>query len=223
MNTGAGDELVRQYLLDLEAEAQALPADRRADLVADITDHVHAARAEAGDDEDAVRSMLARLGSPRDIVASAGDGTQRQPIVVRAVPGTGRELAAVLLLTVGSVIVPLIGWIVGVALLWGSPWWRRGEKWLGTLVWPGGSLAVIVALSLPASSCTGGVQTISLDGERTGTTATCSGFSLPPWLGVPAAVVLFGAPVLVGVLLYRRAKRRAVAAENEQAAAFAVW
>lgn len=57
-----------------------------------------------------------------------------------------REIAAVILLLAGGVLVPVLGWLAGVALLWTSPRWRVDQKVFATLVWPGGLLAPIVVL-----------------------------------------------------------------------------
>jgi hypothetical protein len=49
------------------------------------------------------------------------------------------------MLSIGGVIVPVLGWVVGVVLLWGSDLWSRREKLLGTLVVPSGLLLPIFA------------------------------------------------------------------------------
>lgn len=37
-------------------------------------------------------------------------------------------------------MIPLVGWVAGVVLLWASPRWRWGDKLVGAAVWPGGLL-----------------------------------------------------------------------------------
>ena len=78
------------------------------------------------------------------------------------------SLLAVFFLTLGSAVLPLVGWVVGVVLLWTSDRWGAGEKVLGTLVWPLGYAGVLVVLSLPAQSC------FSADGGP----ETCTGGTL---------------------------------------------
>ena len=56
------------------------------------------------------------------------------------------EIATVVLLLAGGFLAG-IGWIVGVVLLWISPRWRLSDKLLGTLVWPGGLVGAVIALS----------------------------------------------------------------------------
>lgn len=154
------DPLVEDYLRRLDRAAAALPPDRRIDLLDEIGEHIAVARASgAGDDEVAVRTVLDRLGAPEEIAAAAheqapvGWGTPGSyadgawsdgPPLVPQPRGTGLELAAVLLLTAGS-FVPVVGWLVGVALLWISSLWRVREKLLATLVVPFGPGAVLFA------------------------------------------------------------------------------
>ncbi len=51
------------------------------------------------------------------------------------------EGAAILLLPLGGFLL-LIGWFVGVFCLWRSKAWTTPQKWLGTLVIPGGLAAI---------------------------------------------------------------------------------
>ena len=60
------DMLVRDYVDRLDAAASRLPADRRAELVGEVRDHIELALAEAGQvDAATVHNVLERLGSPR--------------------------------------------------------------------------------------------------------------------------------------------------------------
>ena len=210
MTDPSPDALVQAYLDRLRRLADVLPPDRRDDLVASVAEHLDAARErgreQGADDGVTVREALDRLGDPAATVAAAQDPTGRQP------RSTTHELFAVLMLSVGSVIVPILGWIVGVALLWTSTLWRRSEKVLGTLVLPGGPLLFLVLLSLPfgdSSSCSGTVTSTS-DGVVNDTT-TCTGetFTLAVPLLYAGLLLLFLAPVAVDVVLYRRVRRRA--------------
>lgn len=214
------DELVSDYLARLEEAARELPAGRRTELLDEIGEHIDAAReAGAGSDEAAVRTMLDRLGEPEDIVAAAlaedagaqpSAGSAAAPAGAARRPGTGLALAAVLLLTVGS-LIPVVGWAVGVALLWASRLWRPSEKLLGTLVVPGGPglffwFGTLFAVRTCAATATG-----SASGTVEEST-TCTVAGLPPWLGTSLFAAGLVAPFVVGAVLYMRARARAAAA-----------
>lgn len=118
------------------------------------------------------------------------------------------ELVTVLLLTLGSLLFPVLGWLVGAVMLWTSKRWRLGEKLLGTLVWPGGFLPVVYLAMMPARTCvTNG--SISRDGTVT-SEMSCTGMALPLVLGIPVLVLALLAPVVMGIVLYRRAWNRVV-------------
>lgn len=210
------EQVISSYLNEIAHEAAALPADRRAELITDISEHIAAARASGeASTTQGVRDLLSRLGPPRDIVAAEYEGHDfpLRPIVVQSPPGTKAELAAVLLLTLGSVVIPLIGWAAGVILLWLSRWWTPKEKVLGTLVWPGGYLGLLFVMSVPAQSCFSSSTTDS-NGVTTITAENCEGFALPTALAIPTALVWLVAPVVVAMFLYRRAQRRATDASS---------
>lgn len=48
------------------------------------------------------------------------------------------DITALVLLPVGGIVLPVLGWIIGVILLWKSPTWTTRGKLIGTLVIPGG-------------------------------------------------------------------------------------
>lgn len=205
MNSPSDDVLIHGYLDRLSRAAATLPQENREELLSSINEHIEAAREAEPANGLVVRRTLDRLGPPEEVAAAAGARPHRPA-------STTSELIAVLLLTLGSLVVPFVGWIVGVVLLWTSPLWKRREKALGTLVWPGGYFGVILLLTLPGGSqtCSGGEQMAS-DGTVTRIAETCTGegFALPPWLGVPAAVLFLVLPAVVAVVLFRRASQRA--------------
>jgi hypothetical protein len=100
-----------------------------------------------------------------------------------------RDLLAVVALVVGSLVLPVLGWLVGIGLLWTSPTWRVGEKIVGTLVWPGG---LLVPLALPLLPI--GAQLLR-----------------SPGLAMTLITVLVVAPMIVGGWLLLRARQRAAA------------
>ncbi len=209
MTASPVDHVVTDYLSRLDVAAASLPPARRAELLQEIREHIDAARAAgAAADEATVRTMLDRLGEPEEIVAAALETSpEAEPGLVAEPPSTGSELAATLLVTVGS-FIPLVGWAAGAVLLWGSRRWSTREKLLGTLVVPGGpGMALWLGLFFPGETC---VYTEGSDGV---TSAECTGFALSPWLGVPLFLAVLIAPFIVAGLLYSRARARADAEE----------
>ena len=70
------DQLVADYLRRLTAAASALPADRRAELIEEITAHIAEARTAGSvglDGPPSVPDILERLGDPVYIVQAAAD------------------------------------------------------------------------------------------------------------------------------------------------------
>ncbi|MFB6719673.1 hypothetical protein ACFCV3_05900 [Kribbella sp. NPDC056345] len=142
------DRLVEAYLNELATAAEGLPAERRTELIADMTTHIAEARADGATSDDDVRAVLQRLGDPYEIVAASTDGLVQTDVPPRFRP---RDFGAVALLLFGPFAL-LIGWLAGVWLLWTSDRWTRPEKLLATLGWPIGYGVAVVCdytLSIP--------------------------------------------------------------------------
>lgn len=224
METTVTEQILCDYLERLERPSDALPPAQHSELVEEITDHIAAARAAGQlEDEASLRSLLDRLGDPADIVAAAradqpggsyGPGTdhraaQSPPLPPVKAPGIGLEIAAVMLMTVGS-IIPFIGWLAGVVLLWTSRRLRTAEKILATLVVPGGPLTWLAFLGLFAaggSACS--TSTSQAAGGPARSSQSCTQSGVPPWLGITIIVVAVVVPFVIGAVLLRRASVRA--------------
>ena len=138
------DALVDRYLTDLEAELRGLPADRRREILDEVGEHIAAARAALdAETEAAIRTVLERLGDPADIAAEARArfGIPAQP----AKPATPWLEAVALVL----LLLPFLGWVVGVILVWLSRTWTTREKAIGTVLALGVGALALVALSSP--------------------------------------------------------------------------
>lgn len=118
MNVNA-DPLVEDYLRHLEAVSAVLPEYRRAELLAEIREHLdEALRQVPAGDEAAVRSVLQRLGSPEEIVAAAADpmpAGQFIPVPAYVPETNGLALASLLfgifwLGGIGSVAALVLGY-----------------------------------------------------------------------------------------------------------------
>ncbi|WP_433053384.1 HAAS signaling domain-containing protein [Dactylosporangium sp. CS-033363] len=69
------DFLVNDYLRAVEQALDGVPANRRAELLADLSTHISAKRAELGPQETEVevRSILDLLGDPADVAVALDD------------------------------------------------------------------------------------------------------------------------------------------------------
>jgi len=232
------DQLVEDYLAQLRAEALVLPDDRRDELVEEITAHIAEARQSDGSPM-AVRNILDRLGDPADIVRSAADTPPGSPAWSGA-PGSvaghpvaaltqpsrlgALEIAAVLFLLLGGIVIPFLGWAVGVVLLWLSPRWTARDKLLGTLVWPGGLLApalLLVAgaaaglLATSSTICTDDPVVAPLGSapqnvhQAAAHCTTSGGVGLPPWLFITLSLIVLILAVAGPIWTARRLLRRA--------------
>ena len=183
--------LVDDYLRRLEQEARVLPRRDQQELVAEIRAHVDAALRTDASEAD-VRNVLDELGTPTEIVAAA------QPSPSGPTRGA-REVFAVILLLFGGLVLPLVGWLVGVGLLLSSPLWSGRQKLLGILVWPGGLSLVLLALLVRV----GGTQSC----VSVGSLKTCSGSGPSALAGAGIAALALVPPILVALYLYRAAGR----------------
>ncbi len=201
---------VRDYLDRLRAEGRQLPPDRFDEVVDDVRSHVRdavAAGTAAGLDPSlAARNALERLGSPAEIVRAEAEQsgvTVTAPTVGSDAPGGlvryGEPVAIFLLMFGGFVF--LLGWPVGVCLLWMSRTWRLREKLLGTFVWPFGYLSILLVGGLVTTTevCSGSSTSGGSD-----TTSCTGGPPYPDWVGGLIFVVVLVAPILVAVALWRR-------------------
>jgi hypothetical protein len=180
----ATDRLVEVYLRRLETAAAHLQRARRAELVAEIREHIDAAlRHEDAADEAAVRNVLERLGPPEEIVEAA------EPARAEA-SGTGwLELTALI-----ALLVPFVGWLVGSVLVLFSRAWSQRDKLIGgaLLLLP----IVLFGLAVTATSPSGGEESVPPGhdrpvGVREVETAAPGGAELLIFVaGVPSALYL---------------------------------
>lgn len=153
-----GDALVRDYLGRLDAATWPLTIDRRAELVAEVREHIETALAEAGQrDEVTVHNVLERLGLPEEIVAAeadSGGAAAPQAVGQMVAAASSRwgavEIIALLMLTVGALLLPVIGPIIGLLFVWASTRWTRREKVIATII-------VAVVLLVPILGLLGAV------------------------------------------------------------------
>jgi hypothetical protein len=130
---------VAAYLARLDALSGHLPAVRREELRADLVEHLADAVPEGANDAQ-VRAVLDRLGPPEEIVSAETGPDPVAPALQLGSPV--HEVLAVAFLTFGS-LIPAVGWLVGVVLLWTSGRWTTREKVVGTLLVPGGPFLLV--------------------------------------------------------------------------------
>ena len=201
------DRLVDDYLKQLNEELADLPRLRRREIVEEISEHIAEARAASSSQGEAeVRTLLDRLGDPAEIADDARERFGVQPRRSRAL-----EISTLVLLLVGGVVLPVIGWLIGVVLLWVSDAWDRRDKLIGTLIVPGGLLLPVALLTM-ATSAGGGCST-PVPTSGTPEAAACidgsGGINVLSLIGV---TVLLLAPVVTTAYLARRLKRPAATA-----------
>jgi Protein of unknown function (DUF1700) len=181
--TATADRLVDDYLTRLNRELSDLPRTRRRELVAEIADHIAEARANLpAEDEAELRNVLERLGDPAEIAAEERLRFGDRPRPRRA--GIV-EILALIGLLIGGIVLPLIGWFVGLVLLWVSEAWTTREKLVGTVIVPGGLAPgfLLLGVALVGEACSSVYdQTGALVSE------TCTGPS--DFLGAGAALIV---------------------------------
>lgn len=138
------EELIADYLARLDAAAMALTPTRREELRAEVAEHIESALADAGTrDEATVRNVLDRLGRAEDIVeaeAEAGPTSLTRGTMPAAWPPTTQrgwgwvEVLGVLVLSLGSLVLLVIGPLVGLVFVWASDRWNGRQKWIATAI-----------------------------------------------------------------------------------------
>jgi hypothetical protein len=199
MTTEIRHPLADEYLKRLRRAARRLPRRRRAELLGRTEAHFAAVLDPWATDPEALE-VLERLGPPEALVAAELPAPAARAAAPAAPSGT-REWAALLLLLFGGFLAGF-GWLVGVILLWSSRAWSRREKWIGTLVVPGGLALPLYVLGMTSTS-----RRSCFDPRHGG--GHCSGDDIV-LLVVTAILVL--AQLATSLYLTRRARRGLTAA-----------
>jgi hypothetical protein len=199
MTTDTLHPLAAEYLQRLRRAGRGLPPGRLRELLAEIEGHLSEAIDPGASDAQAL-TVLDRLGEPEAIIAAETPPRDEPP------PRRGtKEWAAIILLLFGGFILG-IGWFAGLVLLWSSRAWTTREKWIGTLVVPGGlatsALVGRFLLGTPTETRCRGIAGGALH------CASATGPSVvSPVLGVTVVALLVLAPIATSVYLARRAAK----------------
>lgn len=150
--------IAEDYLARLDRAARGLPRPERMELLRELRTHLETGLPPESSDAEAL-AMVGDLGAPEDIVTAAGGTPHGRP------PSTWGviEILAVLGLTVGTVLMPVVLPLAGLCLAWVSDQWTRGEKLVATAltVLPAVVLTALVASFLLVAS----VETVPLQGD----------------------------------------------------------
>jgi uncharacterized membrane protein len=198
MTTDTLHPLAAEYLERLRRAARRLPPGRRRELLAEIEGHLSEA-IEPGASDAQVLTVLDKLGDPESIIAAEMPRPDESPERRGA-----KEWAVVILLPFGGFIFG-VGWLAGLILLWSSRAWTTRDKWIGTLVVPGGLATAFVALIVlgePAKKLCSGFPGGAQHCTNAGGSSAASSI-----LGVALLVFLVLAPIVAAVYLARRAGR----------------
>lgn len=217
--------LLDAYRTRLRAASAALPVDLRDDLLDDVEAHLADIQATSPSPAAATEA-LERLGTPEKVAAAAAEEAAPDVTPARAAGGIEppsprhrwwrlTDALAVILLLIGAFFPPVLGWVVGVVLLWTSTTWTSREKALGTLVVPGG-LAAPVALGLMGGQTCSQETVVGPEGVTTVGPEICQGFAFPPAVGITLLVVLTVAPLIVVAVLMQRSAARAAAGATDR-------
>ncbi|MFB7906819.1 hypothetical protein ACFC1T_10355 [Kitasatospora sp. NPDC056076] len=134
MNNPVDHPLVRAHLDAVARGTATLPPERRRELLADLREHIEVSLTDVPLDDDAVRSVLAQLGTPRQIADAALAEEGQTPPTPESTRWTSVTLAlAVLALPVSLVPVagPVLGFaaaVVAAVRVTRSRQWTRREK-----------------------------------------------------------------------------------------------
>jgi hypothetical protein len=202
------DGAVKSYLQRVDHELYALPRSKRAEIVDEIREHIdEAVAADPPRNEADLRNLLERIGDPSEIAAEA---RERFGIVPKR-PGAIESFAIVLLL-IGGIVIPVLGWVVGAVLLWLSEVWTTRDKLIGTFVVPGG-LAPLLFLSFFAGYDQSCSELFDQAGHLISRTCTPGPSVLSQVLATGGLVILLVAPIATAVYLGRRLRAARRAAE----------
>jgi HAAS domain-containing protein len=199
MTTNTLHPLAAEYLERLRRAGRGLPPGRLRELLAEIEGHLSEAIDPSASDAQAL-TVLDKLGEAEAIIAAETPDPDELP----ARRGT-KEWAAIILLLLGGFIFG-VGWFAGLILLWNSRAWTTREKWIGTLVIPGGlATSALVGgflLGTPTETRCRGIAGVALH-----CTSAPGPSVVSPVLGVAVLALLVLAPIATSVYLTRRAAK----------------
>jgi len=137
------EAIVTDYLLELSEALVDVPREVRSEIIAGVREELE------GLDGDAAAARIRELGDPAFIAASAREDAPTAP-PAPAPRVRPLDIAAGILVMVGGIAIPVVGWIAGIAYMWFSPTWPVRQKVLVTVL-PTVAAAVIALVALVVS------------------------------------------------------------------------
>jgi HAAS len=190
------ERAVDAYLDRLERALEGLPAGRREEIVEGIGEHIDSLLGPDPTDAE-VLTVLDRVGDPEQIAADA-----REDFGITAVVPKWTDSLVPILMPLGGIVLPVIGWIIGAVWLWNSPIWTRRDKLIGTLVVPGGLLLPFFVFQVLIG--TGGSTESTLTDDIGAPPPPDDGTGLGAWLVVAALLLMVVASIGSAIRLGRR-------------------
>lgn len=139
-------QAVRSYLSELKSALAGVPREIAKEIEDGVAEELAGLNAR-----DAV-ARIEELGDPAFIAAEAkassatgsltAEGLQEIPAAfsngakptVATAEARWYIVVASLLVAFGGIVIPVLGWIAGIVMVWMSKTWRTWEKWVGTLL-----------------------------------------------------------------------------------------
>lgn len=213
--TEPSPQIVKSYLAQLERALDTVPQEVAREIINGVAEEL------SGLDATAASERIELLGDPVFIAAEAraeagagaapvpsesgfaasGSAASGPAASGSATPGGPRwyTVLASLLVALGGVLIPVLGWVMGLAMVWLSKTWHRWEKWVATLLPP-----VVAAFAIAP-----GLVSSAVSGAQAEGGAGAVNPLLPSVYSVWSSVLLVLAlNVVVGVWLLWRGLRR---------------
>ncbi|WP_435746897.1 HAAS signaling domain-containing protein [Microbacterium sp. PMB16] len=200
MTETTAEELRDEYLARLDEAMRGLPHGVASDIRGGIVEELE------GLDAHETAARIAHLGDPIDIAREAQDEVPPAPAYVVATPvaapaaprppatGTrGFAITAALTLSFGGIVLPVLGWFVGAALVCFSPLWKTWEKVTAIVV----PFVLFTVSAVLVMTMTGFASSSSGSSSGTGAGPEAMNPLVPAWYDL----IWFGVMVLGALLI----------------------
>ena len=149
MSTVLDDPAVRAYLDELRAGLADSP--ERELVLEGVMRHIEDSVGDRQADPATVQRVLDELGDPAVIVAEVAPGTGVPADRVGLLERRSGMVLTALVIAFGGLVVPVLGWFVGLFLLWRSRCWTVADKVIVTAA-PLALTLVLLGVSVPLSA-----------------------------------------------------------------------